>query len=365
MVQELQKQLPAATVRQIDALENCRFLFRVLYVWTYWAMIRYAPHLWKRLFEARLKNKAEQTAPRWALRWGFSKVFTEIGKFQPEIIAACEVGAAEIAVLARREKLTGAKIVNVITDFEAEPIWIKPEIAAFAVATKEVAGQLQSWGAGAEKIKVCGIPLKGDFAWKYEKKETFADCKLDDKKPLVLVMGGGMGPTRMNEVIAHLLQKGENLQILALPGRDKKMHRRLARLSNNAANSLHVLHWTNRVAALMQAASILVTKPGGVTLSEAAVCSVPLVLFDAIPGPEVVNAARFAEAGAAHITYGSQETAEVVLKLLKDAPQLQAMAENIESLAQPQATAKIAQLVIAQSAPRRNGKPFDNRSLTK
>ena len=346
LAKQFARQLPAAEVQLVDALESCRLPFQIFYVWTYWTMIRFAPALWHGFFAARVARRDEQTAPVWALSWGFARVLREIEAFQPDLIVACEVAAGELAVIARRCNLTEAEIISVITDFEAEPIWVKPEIAAFAVPTAEVAEQLSAWGASPDKIKICGIPLDESFSLKHDERQTRQQFGLDER-PLVLLMGGGMGPTRMDQVAANLLRNGKNLQIVALPGSDKRARRRLGKLRSTETTQLHVLEWTKEVAALMQTAQILATKPGGVTLAEAATAALPLVLFDAIPGPEEVNARRFSGAGAAVRTRGTDDTAETVLKLLGDKQKSGEMAQRARLMAQPEAAASIVQMALA------------------
>lgn len=345
IVAELERQTPDAEIRLVDALENCSLWFHAFYVWTYYAMIRYAPRLWKYFFESRAARKDEFSAPVWAWRKGCRKVFTVIENFQPDLIAACEVGASEIAVIARRENLTNAEIINVITDFETEPIWVKPEISAFAVANENVKKQLQNFGADAEKIKVCGIPIDADFAVKHDVSETRERFNLD-ARPLILLMGGGMGPTRMNEVAAFLLQHGENLNVVALAGRDRQAKLRLGKLADAKTVKLTVLIWTNQVAALMQAATILVTKPGGLTLSEAAVCGLPVVLFDAIPGPEEENAEWFVGQGAGIKTRGSEDAASAILRLLENPQIIRQMSGRARKLTRMDASEKIAEIIL-------------------
>jgi processive 1,2-diacylglycerol beta-glucosyltransferase len=344
---EFQKQIPEADLRLSDALENCSLVFRAFYVWTYWAMIRYAPRLWEKFFSSRVERGDEQTTPVWIWRKGCRKVFDEIKKFQPDLIVAAEVGACEIAVIARRANLTDASVVNVITDFEAEPIWVKPEISRFFVASETVKKQLENWGADAEKIKVCGIPLSASFGEIHDAERTKAQFDLDER-PIVLLMGGGMGPTKMNEVAAQLLEKGENLQIVALPAKDERAKAALEKLRDGEAVSLRVLAWTDSIAELMRAATILATKPGGLTLSEAAACGLPLVFSDSIPGPEETNARRFVEAGAAVSTESPRETASEILRLLRNGEKLRAMSENCRALARPNAAREIVESVLRE-----------------
>ncbi|HEV7842474.1 MAG TPA: hypothetical protein VGO69_02200, partial [Pyrinomonadaceae bacterium] len=223
---ELVRREPDAEVRVIDALADCRKLFRMGYVLPYWLMVRYAPALWESFFNRRIARMKKSTAPEWAFRWGCSHLFEEIARFNPDVIVAVEVAACEIAVMARRERLTTARIVNVITDYEAEPVWVKPEVELYAVADEHVREQLCAWGAPRERIVTCGIPINTAFKVQHNRQATRARYGFDNDAPIVLLMGGGMGPTRMHEVAAHLCESGEKMNLVAIAGHDaRSLHR--------------------------------------------------------------------------------------------------------------------------------------------
>ncbi|MDT7542068.1 MAG: processive 1,2-diacylglycerol beta-glucosyltransferase [Acidobacteriota bacterium] len=343
---ELSRQSPDADVRVLDALNESRALFRAGYVLPYWMMVRHAPALWARFFKARTARGDQQTAPVWAFRRGCPQVFKTIDEFRPDVIVAAEVAACEMAVIAKREGQTRARIVAVITDHEAEPVWVKPEVDAYAVADEEVREQLCSWGVPAEKITVCGIPTDPSFGLQHDGRTVRARYNLSDDAPIVLLMGGGMGPTRMDEVAAMLCESAEPMQVVAVAGRDARARRRLDRLSAAPPVSLRVLGWVETIPELMHAATVLATKPGGLTTSEAALCALPVVMFDAIPGPERRNAARFAEAGAGVATCGARETADAVLTLLRDERLRRRMSDCSARLARPDATQTIARIAL-------------------
>jgi processive 1,2-diacylglycerol beta-glucosyltransferase len=147
---------------------------------------------------------------------------------------------------------------------------------------------------------------------------------------------------------------GLPLQVVAVTGRDARVRRRLERLQARPPVSLRVLGWVEDVAALMRTASVLATKPGGLTTAEAALCALPLVMFDAIPGPERRNAARFAGAGAGITTKGAKETASAVLSLLGDEHLRRRMSACAARLARPTAAQEIARLALAEPAPARS-----------
>ena len=343
---ELKRQAPQAEVRVVDALAQCRWLFRAFYVWPYWAMVRYAPALWKRFFEARVTHRHEQTAPAWAFRYGCPEVFEEIESFKPDTIVAVEVAACEMAVIAKREGKTSARIINVITDHEAEPVWVKPEVDWYVVADERVRGQLCGWGAEPEKIAIFGIPTDAGFSVARDAVAARDRLRIKDNLPIVLLMGGGQGPTRMDEIAARLCQGELEMHLVAIAGRDARAHQRLTRISSTGKVKLHILGWTEDVASLMHTASVLVTKPGGLTLAEAAQCSLPVVMFDRIPGPETLNAERFASKGAGVLTHNVKETVVAVENLLLDESLRASMSFSSRKLARPRAAGDVARLAL-------------------
>jgi len=348
---EIKRHAPDAEVRVLDALAECRLLFRALYVWPYWAMVRYAPAVWDRFFTRRTRKMKQNTAPEWSFRFGCPRVFREIVDFKPDSIVATEVAACELASIAKRDGLTHARIIGVITDCEAEPVWVKEEVNAYAVADDHVRNQLCAWGATASAILTCGIPTDQKFCKSHDEKETRSRYGITDEAPIVLLMGGGWGPTHMNEVAARLCESGEAMHVIAVTGHDARMRRRLIRLRAWPPVSLHVLAWTDDIAPLMQAAALLVTKPGGLTTAEAALSGLPVIIFDAIPGPEQRNAKRITETGAGIQASGASETAMLVLSLLRDESARRRMSVHARLFAHPDAAASIARLALNEVVP--------------
>ncbi|MFN2598772.1 MAG: hypothetical protein ABR563_16480 [Pyrinomonadaceae bacterium] len=356
LAREIASQDARANVRVTDALRESRLLFRAGYVAPYWLILRHAPSAWRWYFARRLEKRDDATAPEWAFMRGCPQVFDEIARWRPRVVVACEVAACEMAAAARRRGLTDAGIVAVVTDHEAEPAWVKREVDSYAVADERVRESLIAWGADASRVRVCGIPVGREFTAARDEDEIAAArarLQLKADAPVVLLMGGGMGPTRMDEVAAELCRADAALQIVAVAGHDARALRGLARVREehearraSSPVSLRVFGWCDEIAPLMRAASALVTKPGGVTTSEASAAALPCVLFDAIPGPERLNARRLVEAGAAIETHGSRETARATLRIVGDDALRARMSACSARLARPGAAAAIARLAL-------------------
>jgi processive 1,2-diacylglycerol beta-glucosyltransferase len=353
---ELAQQAPDAEVRVVDALDTSRMWFRAIYVWPYWGMVRYAPALWRRLFASRLRGLTRHTAPMPVLRSGCRPTFELVSTWQPDVIVAAEVGACELATCAKQQAFPHAHLVAVITDHLAEPAWVSPHVDTYAVADEGVREQLYRWGAPRERIHVTGIPTRAAFR-RDGLRDAVQPAHADPRQPpMVLMMGGGMGPSRMDRIVAALGRSGEPMHVVAVAGRDRAAYRRLVRLPESRTTSLTVHRWTDDIPTLMSSASVLVTKPGGSTLAEAALCGTPSVLFDPIPGPEECNAAWAVQGGMAVLTRGADATANTVLALVRDEQGRRALASAAHAVGTPAAAGNVAALAIdgfARAATRR------------
>src|SRR5579863_267998 len=161
----------AFDVCTLDAIELAPRWFSALYVGPYWWMLRRAPSLWRRLFERRQRKLHRATAPQWVFRRGCRKLLERLRAFAPHLVIATEIGAAEIAALAKREGWTSSPVLAVLTDYHSEPPWAQREIDFYCVASDEARSQLVGWGVSHNRILVSGIPIDPAFVMGYDKAE--------------------------------------------------------------------------------------------------------------------------------------------------------------------------------------------------
>lgn len=331
-------------IQVLDAIGLARPWFVWLYVQTYWWMLRYAPNLWRWLFERRQAKRHRSTAPHWVFRHGCAPVLRRLKAFAPHLVLATEIGAAEIAALGKREGWFNAPILAVQTDFQSEPPWVQREVDIYCVASEEAKSQLIGWGVLPNRILLCGIPIDPAFALPFDQSDLRQALGLDPRRPVVLVMGGGMGPMPMDEIIQSLELCRVPLQVLAITGHDQVLRSRLEKLRGKLALVLHSFGWTDRIPEFMAAANLLITKPGGVTCAEALSAGLPMLLTDPIPGPEERHA-RFLEGlGVAVAAHHSSEIPQIVFRLLEDRERMKEMARRAREIARPDAAHSIAQV---------------------
>ncbi len=353
-------------IRTLDAVEMGEAWFRLVYVKPYWWMLKSAPSLWRALFERRHQKQHGSTAPPWVFRHGCGRVLKEMKEYSPQLVIATEIAAAETAALGRREGRFNAPVLAVLTDFQAEPPWVQREIDFYCVASEEARVQLVGWGVSPNRILMSGIPIDPTFALNYDRSEVRRSLGLAEDRPVVLVMGGGMGPAPLDQIVQSLELCGRPLQVVAVAGLDSAMQERVSRLRGRIAVDLHVFGWSDKIPELMAASDLLVTKPGGLTIAESMAMGLPLLLTHPIPGPEELHQRYLAGHGIAVVANNLLEIPRLAGRLLSNEEERKEMSRRARDFSRPDAAYSVAQVARAMldkatyiellaSAPPRSG----------
>ncbi|MGD0456977.1 MAG: glycosyltransferase [Terriglobia bacterium] len=331
-------------VRLLDALKVARSWFLTLYVRPYWWLLRRAPGLWRWLFERRQKKLHSATAPRWVFRHGCREVLEQLKAYAPHLVIANEIGALEIAALGKREGWFYAPILAVQTDFQAEPPWVQPEVDVYCVASEEARSQLVHWGISPNRILVCGIPVDPVFGIPFDKTELLRALRLDGQRPIVLVMGGGMGPAPLDAIVESLELCGFPLQVLAVAGHNRTLRQALELLRRKVTLDLRVFGWVDTIPELMAVADLLITKPGGLTTAEALSAGLPMIVTHPIPGPEQRHVRYLEQQGVAVQAKTLEEIPQLVTRMLSKPENPAEMSRRQRDLSRPDAAHAIAQV---------------------
>ena len=278
---------------------------------------------------------------------GCREVMRQIQTYAPQLVIVTEVGAAEIAALARREGWFNSPILAVQTDFHTEPPWVQPEIDVYCVASEEARGQLIGWGVSPNRVLLCGIPVDPAFALPFEKNELRQALGLDLRRPVVLVMGGGMGPVPLDQVVSSLELCGAPMQVLAVAGRDRFLRQRLEALRGRLAIDLHLFGWSENIPELMGVSDLLITKPGGLTAAEALAAGLPMVLTHPIPGPEERHVRYLQQNGVALRAETLQDIPRLTSRLLSSPDELAELRRRAREWSRPDAAHAVAQVATA------------------
>lgn len=343
-----------ATVQ--DILDFTPALFRKTYAQGYLEVVRRVPELWGYMY-ARSDRKAQQPWEK-RFRAGFNKLNTipflrSFERLDPDVVVCTHFMPLEILTTRLGRKRGRAPVCCVVTDFAAHSLWMCSHVECYYVATDEARRQLLRRGQPADRIKVTGIPVDPAFGRCEAQRDARKRLGLDPKLPAVLVISGGFGVGPTADLLLSFQDSKPNCQILVVAGRNEAMRREAEAAARKLLMPVKVFGFVNNVHELMDAADVIVSKPGGLTSSEVLAKGKPLVIVDPIPGQEQRNCEYLLEAGAAVRLFDVEDASDKIRALLGDQARLHRMVRNARLIGRPAAAFEIAQDVLARAGRNR------------
>ena len=292
---------PGDVVETIDLLKLFSPLHRKVYSEGYVRLIERAPELWGMVFAKTDNPNLMRRLKRIQRKFpsGSKQRFARhVKQFKPDAVLCTHYLPLE-TLTPLREKKGGTRpfIACVVTDFEAHALWMESCVDLYCVAAEETKARLVARGADAADVIATGIPIAAKFCSKPDAKAVRKKYGLRDDLPVLLVLSGGFGMGPVAEILAELDKAEGQFQTLVVTGRNEELRRKLA--AQNRKHPTHVLGFSTNMHELMAVADLIITKPGGLTSSEALAMGKPLFILNPIPGQEAANSDFLLEHGAA------------------------------------------------------------------
>lgn len=293
---------------------------------TYIAIIKHYPKIYGIFYYG-----TTSAAPNWFIQrflnsFGMTKLKKIIHSLQPDLIICTFPTVAGVMSQLRMKNILNKPIVTVVTDYAAHSQWIHFGVDMYIVGCSEVFEELVSRGINPERIHVTGIPVNLKFERFIDGKETISKLGLFSDRKTILLMGGAYGVLgRIKEVCRNLAEMEYPVQLIVVCGQDKKLYNELSNMVGKTRNPVVVLGFVKNIEELMAAADVMITKAGGLIVSEALTQRLPSVIFMPIPGQEEANAGFLSRIGAGKVVYSINELKSVLHSLLEQPDQLEAM----------------------------------------
>ncbi len=276
-------------------------------------------------------------------------------ELKPDVIISTHFFVSHMfSVLKQKNKIQG-KIATIITDYGESPYneWYSNHeyIDYIFVAHSKMKNNLIKKGVPREKLYDTGIPISENFLKTYNKNELLENLGFSKDKKIVLFFGGGelgLGKTKTIKIFENIVSNFPDIQIIAISGKNESLKNKFEKIVNDAnrTNNIRVFGFSNQIAELMSISNIVITKPGGLTTTEALVSHLPVIAINPIPGQEEDNA-KFLEHNNAGIWLKKPSYINFVLKgLLKNEKKLETMVENTKQIAKPNSTKDICEILF-------------------
>ncbi|TXC93211.1 diglucosyl diacylglycerol synthase [Metabacillus litoralis] len=282
-------------------------------------------------------------------KMGHKRLHQIVKNEQPDMI----INTFPMIVVPEYRRKTGTVIptFNVLTDFCLHRIWVHENIDKYYVATKNVKEKLISIGISPSTIKVTGIPIRTQFEQTLNTAEIYNKYNLDPTKKTLLIMAGAHGVLKnVKELCQAFISKSTNTQTVVVCGNNSLLKESLETLSLSYPKQIKIMSYVERIDELYRIASCMITKPGGITLTEATALGVPVILYKPVPGQEKENALYFEEKNAAIIVNQIEDIFDEVNNLLGDEKRLKQMKENIKKIHIPNSADLILEDMLKEAS---------------
>ena len=219
-----------------------------------------------------------------------------------------------MATAAKQKYLGDLIIYQIATDYTCTPFTANVDAERYFIPHRDFLYEYVQAGIPSAKIIWSGIPVRASFYQDLPSEDAKKMLHIDPTKKVVLLMCGSMGCGPIEELTDGLeTSLPDGWRLIAICGNNRKLYEILK--SKNYKN-IAVVGFTKKMDVYMSAAEFALTKPGGLSSTEAFVKGLPLLLIDAVPGCETRNLEYFLEKGFAGTASTTEKLIDLVLELL-------------------------------------------------
>jgi UDP-N-acetylglucosamine:LPS N-acetylglucosamine transferase len=337
--------LPGVEVTLIDALDYTNNFFRWSYLQAYLLMVNKLPTFWGLsyyLTDIPLVDLFVSYIRRISNSINSKKLVNYILDTKPDVIISTHFFASEVIADLKQKSLMLSRLVTVVTDYRLHAWWVCEGTDAYIVASEDTRCDLEGRKVDPAKIKVMGIPIEPVFSKQLDRPKIFKETGLRDDLFTVLVIGGGFGVGPIEGIVKVIAQIPKELQTIVVCGHNEELVRRIQSLKDEYKLNMKVLGFIDNVYEYMDISDILISKSGGITVSESLAKEIPLVVISPILGQETGNCAFLVRNNAAIKVRGLEDLKPALENIISDPIKLDKMKEDIRKIGKPRAAYDVA-----------------------
>jgi processive 1,2-diacylglycerol beta-glucosyltransferase len=336
---------PESDCQVVDSYRYASHVFHRVASNGYIGMVKMLPQLYRYIYNQAERATKVSAFKSWLHHYTALNLRQYIERFEPDVVVCTHAFPCGVMSEYKREFADAPPVIGIVTDFVVHPFWIHKNIDAYAVATKAMKQALVTRGVQVERVRVTGIPIDGKFALHPAKASARDTIGIDRHRTTLLLMGGGLGIGPLEKALVALDQVSFDVQMVVVVGKNERLQRRLSDVAQRLRHPVVVRGFVANVCDYMHAADVLISKPGGLTSSEALAAELPLVMLRPLPGQEERNTRYLQERGVGIRVHTSRELAPAIDRLLSDAPWLERMRRGARALAHPGAADAVADII--------------------
>jgi processive 1,2-diacylglycerol beta-glucosyltransferase len=353
---------PEHHIKIIDTFNYMHRHLHKMIIETYMKSIKYMPALYRFIY-----NRSEYTDSSISDVSEFlnqillsRKLSKLLADFKPDVIVCTHPFPAEALSVMKRKGKINMPLVTILTDYTIHPSWINKEVDYYIFPSETFAYQFQYWEIPKEKSKFFGIPV--DQKFNHEPHRDALCSKLGIKNTFTaLIMGGGLGLGNITETLNYLFTYNVHIQLLVVTGKNEELYQYLLK---NSRPNLKAFGYINNIDELMSISDLIITKPGGITVTESLNKELPIIVTSKLPGQEERNTEFILNNGIGMVANSPNSLISCINLLKEDKEKYNIFKQNMARLKKPNATKDIAQFLLSLCAKKNYDPKEKESSLT-
>lgn len=301
----------------VDLLDFAPGFIKTLYRYLYMSVTEHFGGFWWFIFSVN-KNIVFRELTERIQEFLFFPFFNYLRKTKPAVVVTTHFFPQSFIFLVKKFLKIDIKVISVVTDMRAHPLWFDRGVNLYFVACDEAKQDLITLGVDADKIKSGYVALREGFL-KDEPEELLRKKFSLDNKPCILCMSSLRGKfPLLEELIGHCK---DEFNIFVIYGRNKELKKYLEGLN---LPSVKPLSFYDAIWEIFQLSSVIITKPGGMTIFEGMYKKKPFIFMRYIPGHEKQNMQLMIKEGIGRLVNDEQELIEAIRYFKQQAQTLHA-----------------------------------------
>ncbi|MBN2119984.1 MAG: hypothetical protein JW734_02870 [Candidatus Omnitrophica bacterium] len=328
----------------LDSLKQLHTYSSGIINFLYSFVIQKASFIWRSIYDKKSVIRTLNPVKNLIHFSNLKKIEKLIKEFRPDAVVCTQAFPCGVVSFFKKRKNNNFPLIAAITDLWPHGFWFYKEVDYYIVSSDWCKARFEALAVPQEKIKIFGIPIMPEFSRPIDLEASARQFKINLNLPRIIIMGGGSGLGPLREIALALDGSNLNFQIIVICGKNKKLQEWFS--NKNFKKPFHIFGYTEEVYKIMSFSDIIITKPGGITVSESLSKGLATIVFKPIPGQEENNLRFLLNEKLVLQAHTPGQVKFFVEDLLKNNEKLQYFRARGLSYAKPRSSLDIAQLVL-------------------
>ena len=336
-------------VTLIDSLDHTSEFFKKAYLGSYLFMVNEVPTFWGasyyltgnyyvNLLGAKLRRMSNTFHGR--------KLEEFLMREDFDVIVSTHFFGSEVVATMKRSGKLRARLITVVTDYRLHSWWVNEPTDTYVVASDDTKDDLARWKVDPSRVRVMGIPVEPTFARPCDRQKVLGALSFKVEIFTILVIGGGFGVGPIEDIVRSANGLSRPAQVIVICGHNEELKKRIDAIRPNPGMTIKTFGFVDNVYEYMEVADILISKSGGITVSESMAKGLPMLVIAPILGQETGNSDFLVKHGAAITIDAVPQLGGVLEDLAAHPEKIAALRANIDRIRKPNACYDIAHLAL-------------------